>query len=233
MALTGPRAVRAAAALEDELRRRIYRFIRDRRQPATRDEVAAAVGVSRSLAAYHLDRLVERGLLRAGYSRPPGRRGPGAGRPAKRYEPSGEQIDVSIPQRRYDLAAHLFVAAIERQAPGERARDTALRVAREWGAEVGRTFREEGELRRVSPDRTLRAAQQALEPYGFEPYRSAAGELALANCPFQTLAQEAPDLVCHVNRSFLEGVIRGLGDETLEAVLERRPADCCVTLRAP
>ena len=233
MASSSPRSIRAAAALEDEVRRRIYVFLRDRRTPATRDDVGAAVGISRRLAAYHLDLLVERGLLRATYARPPGRGGPGAGRPAKRYDLSGEAIEISIPQRRYDLAGHLLVAAIEHQAPGEHVRDATLRVARKRGEEVGRTFREDAGLRRGSADRTLSAVQQAVEPYGFEPYRSAPGEVALANCPFHALAQEAPELVCAMNRSFIEGIVRGLGDERVDAVLEPTTGECCVTLRAP
>jgi predicted ArsR family transcriptional regulator len=94
-------------------------------------------------------------------------------------------------------------------------------------------MREKARLRRPGRERTLRAIEQSLEPYGFEPYRPAPDVVALGNCPFRELAAEAPELVCEVNRSFLEGVIRGFGNETLQAVLESQPADCCVTVRSP
>src|SRR4029078_11433197 len=74
------RDVSALAALDDDLRRQMYLEIRQRRRPVSREEVAEAVGVSRKLAAFHLDKLVDRGLLVATYARPPGRGGRGAGR---------------------------------------------------------------------------------------------------------------------------------------------------------
>jgi predicted ArsR family transcriptional regulator len=55
----------------------------------------------------------------------------------------------------------------------------------------------------------------------------------LRNCPFHSLARRAPEVVCAVNRSLLEGLLRGLGDRRVEAVLAPRPDACCVELRAP
>ncbi|MDQ3641298.1 MAG: helix-turn-helix domain-containing protein, partial [Actinomycetota bacterium] len=75
----------ALAALGDPLRRRLYRFVGGQDHPVGRDEAAAGVGISRSTAAFHLDRLVDDGLLDAEFRRLTGRRGPGAGRPAKLY----------------------------------------------------------------------------------------------------------------------------------------------------
>ena len=117
------------AALDNELRKRIYEFAREQGRPVTRDDVARKVGISRRLAAFHLDTLLEHGLLRAHYARPPGRSGPGAGRSSKMYEPSDIEIDVSIPERRYDLAGQLLVDAVQGSAPGESPHDAVLRVA--------------------------------------------------------------------------------------------------------
>ncbi|MEA2475888.1 MAG: hypothetical protein QOC87_87, partial [Actinomycetota bacterium] len=52
------------------------------------------------------------------------------------------------------------------------------------------------------------------------------------NCPFHDLAETQPDLVCNVNRSFIQGLLRGLGNETLDAHLTPKPGECCVTLSA-
>src|ERR671919_1152492 len=105
-------AAGSIGALEDDIRRALYLFARRHGRPVSREEAAAAVGISRKLAAFHLDKLVGRGLLTAHYARPPGRSGPGAGRSAKFYEPADLEIDVSIPERRYDLAGHLLLSAI-------------------------------------------------------------------------------------------------------------------------
>ena len=74
----------AIALLADPVRRSAYQAVVDAgMEPVGRDEVAAAVGIGRTLAAFHLDKLVEAGLLEASFARRTGRSGPGAGRPAK------------------------------------------------------------------------------------------------------------------------------------------------------
>ena len=221
------------AALEDELPRRIYLLIRRGHQPVSREQVAAEVGISRRLAAFHLERLLERGLLKASYARPPGRSGPGAGRSAKYYEPSDLRVEVSLPGRRYDLAGQLLLNALKSQMPKETPAASARRAAREKGHELGDEVRHERKLRPPGPERTLAVAQEVLEDLGFEPYRDDADVVALRNCPFHTLAQEAPEFMCDMNQAFIDGFLRGLGNDTVESVLACKPGDCCVTLRAP
>src|SRR6266566_9200597 len=96
-------------SLDDPLRRRLYEVVTSRAGPVSRDEAAAAAGIGRALAVYHLDKLVEAGLLTASYQRPGGRSGPGAGRPAKLYARSGREFTVTVPPREYELAARLLV----------------------------------------------------------------------------------------------------------------------------
>ncbi len=223
----------AVAVLADELRRRIYEFVRRAGRAVTRDEVASETKVSRKLAAFHLDKLVDRGLLRTHYARPPGRSGPGAGRTAKYYEPSDLQVEVSIPERRYDLAGHLLVRAVQTESDRERAGKAAVRVAREAGHQIGTEVRAQRRLGRPGAERALAAAADVLEEYGYEPYRPDQRTVALSNCPFHSLAREAPELVCRMNQAFINGLLRGFGNETVKAALECAPGDCCVTLRAP
>ena len=61
------------AALGDPTRRRLYLFVVSRPDGAGRVEAAEAAGVSRGLAAFHLDRLVAEDLLVADYRRLSGR----------------------------------------------------------------------------------------------------------------------------------------------------------------
>jgi predicted ArsR family transcriptional regulator len=225
--------VAALGALEDNVRRRMYLFIRDQARPVSRDEAAKEAGISRKLAAFHLDKLVDRGLLQAHYARPPGRRGPGAGRPSKLYEPAGAELSLSIPERRYDLVGQLLVDAIETRSHEESTSDATRRVARQAGADLGREVRRTRRLHPAGPERALSVARDVLRDHGFEPYESTGGELALRNCPFHVLAQRAPELVCGLNQAFVDGLLRGLGNETVEAALEPQPGQCCVKLRAP
>src|SRR5687768_8686421 len=130
--------IAAAAALKDELRSRIYGFIRRSRRAVTREEVAADAGISTKLAAFHLDHLVDRGLLNTHFARPEGRSGPGAGRTSKFYQPSDKQVEISIPPRKYDVAGELLLRALSSQTPEESPGEAALRVSNEAGLELGR-----------------------------------------------------------------------------------------------
>ena len=221
------------SVLADDLRRRIYGAVRGARVPLTREDIARHVGISPRLAAFHLDKLLTHGLLQSHYARPPGRGGPGAGRSAKYYEPSEVEIDISIPDRRYDLAGELLVDAVSSQRRGESARASAVRVAAARGHEIGRDAGAARRLRRPGAERTLATAEDTLREYGYEPYRDGNDDVALSNCPFDSLAKRNPELVCEMNRAFLDGILRGMGNDSVEAALECTPGDCCVTLRAP
>src|SRR3712207_8867615 len=98
--------------LTDPVRRRLYRYVCSQPAPVSRDQAAAAVGVARHQAKFHLDRLEAEGLLQTDYVRLTGRSGPGAGRPAKRYRRGGGELSVTIPPREYDLAGHIMAEAI-------------------------------------------------------------------------------------------------------------------------
>ena len=113
------RDAEALGALEDELRRNLYLFVRSQGRPVNRDDAAAATGISRKLAAFHLDKLVDRGLLTTSFARPPGRGGRGAGRTSKYYEPSDRRIDVTIPERRYDVLSSLLLRALRARSNDE------------------------------------------------------------------------------------------------------------------
>src|SRR5512134_1888530 len=100
------------AALADPVRRALYEYVAGSGDDVSRDQAARAARVARPLAAFHLDKLVEHGLLETSYRRLTGRRGPGAGRPAKLYRRSALQLDISLPARDYELAARLFARAL-------------------------------------------------------------------------------------------------------------------------
>jgi predicted ArsR family transcriptional regulator len=220
------------AALDDENRRRMYLFIRHQGRPVSREEVAKELGLSRKLAAFHLDKLSEKGLLKFHYARPPGRSGPGAGRPAKVYEPSEARIEVSLPERRYDLAGTLLVDAVLSQSVGD-GRQQAVRVSSEAGTRLGREIREARRLRPPGAERTLSVTREILEEYGYEPYEDFPQQMALRNCPFHALSAYAPELICPMNQAFIEGVVRGLGNETVMVDRDPTPGQCCVRLRSP
>lgn len=220
------RHIAGIAALGEPVRRALYFYVVDRGGAVSRDQAARGTGVSRALAAFHLDKLVAAGLLATEFRRLTGRSGPGAGRPAKLYRRSEEQLAVSLPPRSYALAAELFAEALERD--GTTARDLG-RVARAFGQRLGREMRD-GARRGATRRRPLQAARAAVELLGFEPAADGAG-VRLRNCPFHALAQRHRALVCGANHAMLQGLLSGLGATGVEAVLDPQPGMCCVALR--
>jgi predicted ArsR family transcriptional regulator len=231
--LRGLQDAETIGALEDELRRRLYLFVRARGRPVSRDEAAAAEGISRKLAAFHLDKLVDRGLLTASYARPPGRGGRGAGRSAKYYQPSAGEFEVAIPERRYDLLGSILLRAVRARVSAESSEDAARRAAGESGREIGGRERRRRSLPPPGPERTMAVATEILEDMGYEPYPVDQAGVRLRSCPFHAMAERDRDLVCGMNQRFVDGVLRGLGNDTVRAILDPVPGECCVRLEAP
>ncbi|MGY1942965.1 helix-turn-helix transcriptional regulator [Nocardia asiatica] len=227
--MTSESAIGAVAALDDELRRGMYWFIRRAGRPVTRDEAAEQVGISRKLAAFHLDKLVAAGLLRASYQQVGGLRK--VGRAPKVYQPSDAEVRVSIPERRHEILAEILMGAVLDHGPGETARDAAQRVATDLGVALGRATREEVRPGRLGAERALTILRSLLAEQGFEPTRPAPDCLRMRNCPFHPLAATQPELVCGLNHAYLTGVLAGLEAETLDAVLAPKAGECCVELR--
>ncbi len=219
----------AVAVLSDDLRRRMYAFIRRAGHPVTRDEAAASVGISRKLAAFHLDKLVAAGLLTADYANLTGLRR--VGRVPKVYEPAVLDVQLSIPQREHGLLAGILLEAVLRSGDHADARHTALDAATQQGRLLGEA--EGSSVRgRLGAERALTVAEQVLERHGFEPVRCGATLLRLGNCPFHPYAARATDLVCGINHAFLTGFLEGLGASRVQAVLVPRPGACCVEIGA-
>jgi len=228
--LSGEASITALAALGDEQRRRLFGYIRQARRPVTREEAAVSAGISRKLAAHHLDKLVEAGLLSARYQPPAGIRK--VGRTPKVYELAEAAISVSIPERRHEILAGILVDAVRTESAGETARQAAVRAARQRGRDLGAAERDRLRPGRLGAERALTITEAVLAGHGFEPARPNPTEVELRNCPFHPLAAQAPELVCGINHAFLAGLLDGLGADALDAQLRPQPGHCCVRLRA-
>lgn len=216
--------ISAVAALDEPTRRGLYDYVVRQSEPVSRDEAAAALTLPRTTAAFHLDRMVDENLLDVTYERRTGRTGPGAGRPSKLYRRSQQQVAVSLPQRRYDLAGKLLSTALEQaERSGDSPRAVLDQRAYQLGKELGAAAH--GADNEDARDTALRV----LEAHGFEP-RIEDGSVTLANCPFHTLAQEHTELVCGMNQCLLDGLLDGLAPTGLTALPNPSPTHCCVRL---
>lgn len=221
-------AIVSVSVLGEDTRRRMFAFIRRARRPVTRDEAAESAGISRKLAAFHLDKLVDAGLLRTHYGVPGAPRK--VGRQPKVYEVADTEIHISIPDRRPELLADLLLTAVLTERDDESAVEAALRAARERGLDLGAAERERTRSGRIGAARGLTVCERMLERHGFEPARPAPDRLHLDNCPFHPLAGRAPELVCGMNHAFVTGYLQGRGIGGIHADLSPRPGACCVAL---
>lgn len=203
--------------LDDPARRAAYLAVRTAGHPLTRAEVANEVGISAKLAAFHLEKLLSEGFLQATYDRDEG--SVAVGHPAKRYRPTGLELEVSIPPRRYDLAAEILAEALEAES-ADPPLESLTEVASEYGRQVGRRTRA-----RSGSTRLL----TALNVIGYEPATSG-DEVVLRNCPFRHVAQARPEIICEMNLAFIAGVLVGTQSRSRHAVLSPSAERCCVVV---
>jgi predicted ArsR family transcriptional regulator len=215
----------AITGLDEQVRRRLYEFVAGRGEPVGRDEAARATGTGRPLTAYHLDKLVDLGLLTATSRRPSGRRGPGAGRPAKLYRASGAEFVVSVPPRAYELAARLLASAVAAD-PGGASQAALHASARQFGASAAADA-----AGPAGPG--LQTMADVLRAHGYEPFADQDGTIRLRNCPFHQLAEQHRDLVCGMNLALIQGLADSLADGGPggpQPGLDPRPGCCCVAI---
>jgi predicted ArsR family transcriptional regulator len=210
-------AVIRLCVLDDPARWAAYLAVRTADRPRSRAEVADEVGISARLAAFHLEKLLAEGFLEATYERD---ERPGVvGHPAKRYRPTALELEVSIPPRRYDLAAEILAEAVDQESsdpPQQRLAD----VAAAYGREIGKRSRA-----RNGDSRVL----TALRVIGYEP-ATEGDDVLLRNCPFKHVAQAKPDVVCAMNVAFVDGILAGTQSRSLHAVLSPSTDRCCVVV---
>jgi len=222
--------VSGVAALAEPVRRDLYLYVSRQDAPVSRDQASEGVGVARHTAKFHLDKLVEEGLLDTDFKRLAGRRGPGAGRPTKLYRRSARQLSVTLPERRYDLAGQLMARAIENSTgDGTPVVDALHAAAAELGTTLGTRAREQAGDE-PDPERLVQAACAVLTHLGYEPHRQE-DTITMANCPFDTLAREHTVLVCGMNLALLAAATGQL-DGSLSSRLDPAAGRCCVVLDA-
>jgi predicted ArsR family transcriptional regulator len=217
--------LRAVALLAEPVRRRLYLYLRERQEPVGREEAARHAGIKARLAAFHLDKMAEAGLLDVEYRRLSGRAGPGAGRTAKVYSVSSRSFSVQIPQTRYALAASMMASALSAGSSGAGSAESLQDVATTVGGGLGDEIRQQTQTNSARRDAVLRKLKQL----GYEPQVEKSGEWTMRNCIFSELASSHRELVCGMNAAFVAGIVGGA--RLLSHQVERRRATwptCCI-----
>lgn len=233
--------VRGVAALADPVRGVLYGYVVAQREPVSRDQASEGTGVARHTAKFHLDKLVDVGLLVTTSKRLSGRQGPGAGRPSKLYARSDREVSVSVPERRYELAGHVMAQALEASGRDSTAVVDALyAAAAHLGAALGEEARAEAGAQtppaqptpaQPTPGQVMLTTCQALAAFGYEP-RPQGKIITLVNCPFDALAREHTALVCGMNLALVAAFAQRLAKGSVVARLDPAKGRCCVVLAA-
>jgi len=209
------RIAQVSTALADPTRREIMEHVLHADAPLSVREVADSFGLHANAARMHLDKLVKGGLLRIVRKR--GERG---GRPAHLYDASGEDVDLSLPPRRYKLLAEVLAGGIT---------DKGDALVSRMGEDAYMRGREEAiadssPLAFVTRDASLqeiaRAWSEEMERRGHKavlkhlPDRV---EATFITCPFGDFSHNYPGLVCEIHRRMEEGFLSLGGSYRLEA----------------
>jgi predicted ArsR family transcriptional regulator len=183
---------RAMSALQDRTRRRILLDFYVHQPEWTVDDAAKAAGVHRTVAHGHLERLVALGYLAVGQRR--GR----SGKPANLYRLAGQQIDLSVPVRRFARLAGLLAEGL--QPRGQEGIEAAREAGRRYGASLVN-----------GPADSPQAVLRELSPLGADYVMADDDQVLARNCIFRQACAVAEDVVCELHAGLLEGAFQQAG----------------------
>ncbi len=215
------------SALGDPTRRAIYIAVRESAEPVTTSQIAELFGIHPNVARHHLDRLAGDAYLAVTHRRSTGKKGPGAGRPAKCYEATAKEVSVHLKPRRIEMLVDLLIEVLGKVEP-----DNLPAVAEE----VGRGYGERLAAEIGGPDdpgypEAVRAVAAALTGLGFVVDPDVEGQRLLTSwCPFGEAATSHPEVVCSLDRGIVAGMMGRLSQACQPVVIPHvNLEDNCVT----
>jgi predicted ArsR family transcriptional regulator len=188
-------------ALADDTRFRLYRYLGLSGRPVSVRELSRRLSLHPNTVRPHLRRLEEAGLITREI-----RKGQAVGRPQTLYSLAEVATEDG---RDFRLLAEMLCGLLRTK----RDRDRATVAAREWGQYlVARRGAKPGV--RLPARRNLAMLQEAMAEAGFDPRFRRQGtksvEVTMRDCPFRELVEEHRELVCHLHRGLLEGMVGAL-----------------------
>jgi predicted ArsR family transcriptional regulator len=186
---------------DPELREALL-YARGQARPVTADELASAKGVHRNVARSRLERLVDAGLLAAGYERRTGKVGPGAGRPAKTYAVVPQLESIEFPANHFESLAAMLVDALAADGGPKRLREIGVAFGRELGRASGvRPVKTPA----VGFERLCEAVRSLGYQASLESVERKSAVIASPTCPLRPLVRARPDAV-EIDRGMWAGL---------------------------
>jgi predicted ArsR family transcriptional regulator len=213
---------RAHGALAVPARVAILDHLRACPQPIDAQAVAAATGQHVTTVRFHLDVLIEAGLVTTSRQRSHGR-----GRPRTLYAPAFQDHGTS--GGAYRELADVLAANFD-TTPARRRR-RAERAGAEWAAQRLGPAPDATFSPATSPAQARRTVTGMFAEMGFGPEPASAGRLLLHDCPFRDTARAHPDVVCAAHQGLLTELLARLDPARPAPVLEpfALPGLCVIT----
>lgn len=213
------------SSLGDPTRRAIYIAVRESAEPMTTSKVAELFDIHPNVARHHLDRLADDGYLKVSHLRRSG--GPGAGRPAKTYEPTSKEVSVHFAPRRFEMLTEMLFEVLAEVAPPNLS-EVAEQVGRKYGRELAAEI---GAPDDPGYDEAVQAVASAMTGLGFSVDPDVEGQrLLTSHCPFGETATNHPDVICSLDRGIVAGLFGALSVPCNPVVFPHQSQDDdCVT----
>jgi len=187
-------------ALGDNTRYAIYLELARASTPRSTADIATELNLHPNTVRPHLERMREVGLLSVEVDN----RGT-VGRPQHRYSLAADAPSLGLEPASYPILAALLANVAALFGPEA---DAVSGIAKEHGR--ARAGAHAGEP-------CVGAVRAELEEMGFDPETAVDGNvttIAFSRCPFRPLAEAFPELVCHLHRGMIEGMVDVLGEPT-------------------
>ena len=213
------------SALGDPTRRAIYIAVRESADPLTTSKVASLFDIHPNVARHHLDRLADEGYLKVSHQKRSG--GPGAGRPAKTYEPTSKEVSVHFAPRRFEMLTEMLFKVLEELSPPDVA-IIAEKVGRSYGEQLAAEI---GAPSDPGYDEAVQAVASAMTGLGFSVDPDVEGQrLLTSHCPFGETATSHPEVICSLDRGIVAGLFGALSVPCNPVVIPHTALDDeCVT----
>lgn len=214
------------SALGDPTRRAIYIAVRESADALTTSQIADLFSIHPNVARHHLDLLTADGYLSVSPPQPRAG-GPGAGRPAKRYQATSKEVTVHFAPRRFEMLVEMLMRVLNELDP-QNVGEIAERVGRTYGAELALEI---GSTEDPGYDGAVKAVASAMTGLGFtiDPDLTG-GRLLTSHCPFGEAATSHPEVICSLDRGIVAGLFGGLSYSCEPVVIPHTDlADDCVT----
>jgi predicted ArsR family transcriptional regulator len=207
-------------ALGDNTRYAIYLELARSPVPLSTGDIAEFLDLHPNTVRPHLERMRDVGLLAVETDS----RG-AVGRPQHRYSVAADAPSLGLEPSAFRLIARLMA---ETAARAQLTPDEIAAVGRAHGA-----GRRAGDS--AAPRRCVDALVRELAELGFDPAVVEDGStttVAFTHCPFQELAELFPEVVCHLHRGIVEGLVEDAGGDVVRfgTLADRNP--CSVDLVA-